>query len=82
MKAYTPTTAGAMTGSSIAGGMAGGTPIASAQIKPLPIGAAAVKAPHVNIRGENAPVNHFQTPAALPHMIHPSNGVGMPEGGK
>jgi hypothetical protein len=75
MKAYTPTQASGMTGSSVAGGMGGGTPLADAAFKPLPIPG---HPPQKNVRANNAPVNHFQATQALPHMIHPQNNVGMP----
>lgn len=75
MKAYTPTEASGMTGSSVSGGMAGGTPLAAAGFKPLPIPG---HTPQTDVRQHNAPVNHFQAPAALPHMVHPSSGVGTP----
>jgi len=75
MKAYTPTEASGMTGSSVGGGMGGGTPLADAAFKPLPI---PDHTPQKNIRANNAPVNHFQATQALPHMLHPQNGVGTP----
>jgi len=53
----------------------GGTPIAIAAFKPLPIPG---HTPQVSVRASNAPVNHFQSSGAIPHMVHPSNGVGGP----
>jgi hypothetical protein len=77
MKAYTPTIASGMTGSSVAGGFAGGTEPALAATKPLPLGA---HPPQVNVRSAGQPINKFQSPAALPHMIHPQNMIGLPGG--
>lgn len=57
----------------------GGTPLANAAIKPLPI---AAHTPQVSVRQNGAPVNHFQATQALPHMIHPQSGVGSPKGFK
>ena len=68
-----------MTGSSIAGGLAGGTPLASAAFKPLPLGTAGAKPPHVDVRSEGAPVNHFQSIQGLPHVIHQQSNIGMPK---
>lgn len=56
----------------------GGTPLASAAFKPLPIGP---HTPQVSVRAQNGPVNHFQSPQALPHMVHPNSGVGTPSVG-
>jgi hypothetical protein len=77
LKAYSPTTAGDMTSSSVGGGFAGGVEPQLAAEKPLPLGA---HPPQVNIRAGGAPVNHFQTIQALPHMVHPQSGLGMPHG--
>lgn len=51
----------------------GGTPLAAAAFKPLPFGP---HAPQVSVRANNAPVNHFQSSGAPPHMVHPASGVG------
>lgn len=77
MKASMPTTAGDMTTSSIAGGFAGGTEPALAATKPLPLGA---HPPQINIRSAGQPINRFQSPQALPHMVHPATGLGAPGG--
>lgn len=53
----------------------GGTPLATAGFKPLPIGP---HAPQVSVRASNAPVNHFQSSGAPPHMVHPASGIGSP----
>lgn len=56
----------------------GGTPLATAAFKPLPIPG---HTPQVSVRANNAPVNHFQSSGAPPHMVHPSSGVGGPHVG-
>lgn len=56
----------------------GGTPLATAAFKPLPLGG---HTPQVSVRASNAPVNHFQSAGALPHMVHPNSGVGSPHVG-
>lgn len=58
--------------------MSGGTPLDTAAFKPLPIPG---HTPQMNIRENNAPVNHFNAPGALPHMMHPNSGVGGPSSG-
>lgn len=56
----------------------GGTPLAEAAFKPLPIPGHTRQA---SIRENNAPINHFQSSGSVPHMIHPNSGVGMPKVG-
>lgn len=78
-KPSAPTTASDLTGGQIAGGAAGGTPLAQAAFKPLPVPG---HTPQVSVRAHGAPVNKFQAVQALPHVIHPQNGVGLPKGHK
>lgn len=75
MKASQPTMASEDTGAQISGGAAGGTPLAQAAFKPLPIPG---HTPQVSVRQHGAPTNKFQAVQALPHVIHPNSGVGTP----
>lgn len=77
MKAFNPTVASAETGSPVAGGFAGGTEPGLAAVKPLPLGA---HPPQINVRSAGQPINRFQSPQALPHVVHPNSGIGMPGG--
>lgn len=75
MRASDPTTAAKQVSKiSVA---SGGTPLASAAFKPLPL---EPHTPQVSTRASGAPVNHFQA-QAVPHMVHPNSGVGLPTGG-
>lgn len=69
MKSSTPTMAGGMTSSSIAHAEGMGTPLAPASVgsHALPIGS---HMPQVSTRASGQPINKFQSPNALPHMIH------------
>lgn len=65
-----PTTAGAMTSSSINSKLSGGPrPVGI----PAPVGIS-VDPGKPSVRAHGAPVNHFQSVQALPHMIHPTRG--------
>lgn len=77
MKSATPTTAGAMTSSSISSKLEGG---------PRPVGIPApvpvdISPGKPSVRAQGVPVHSFATPQALPHMIHPSRGLGGPKVG-
>lgn len=70
-----PTTAGAMTSSSINHKLEGG-PSITAPPGPIPVNISPGKP---NVRSAGVPVNHFQSVQALPHMIHPARGLGVPK---
>lgn len=72
MKASSPTTAGAMTSSSISSKLEGG-PRPLGIPSPVPVDISPGKP---SVRASGAPVNHFQSVQALPHMIHPTRGFG------
>lgn len=70
-----PTTAGAMTSSSINSKLSGG-PRPVGIPSPIPVDVSPGKP---SVRSAGTPVNHFQSVQALPHMIHPSRGLGSPK---
>ena len=73
-----PTQAGSFTSSSIAPKL--GVNVSPAgTVAPLPIDR---EPPKVSVRSANQPVNNFASPQALPHMIHPARGFGVPKVGK
>lgn len=73
-----PTTAGAMTSSSISNKLTSG-PRPVGIPSPVPVDISPGKP---SVRATGGPVNHFQAPQALPHMIHPARGFGVPSVGK
>lgn len=76
MRASDPTTAAKQVSKiSVA---SGGTPLAATAFKTLPIGA---HPPQVNIRENNAPAHNYNAPQAVPHVMHPNSGIGMPTSG-
>lgn len=75
MRASDPTTAAKQVSKiSVA---SGGTPLAAAAFKPLPLGG---HPPQVSNRASGAPVQAFHG-AAVPHMVHPNSGIGLPASG-
>jgi hypothetical protein len=70
-----PTTAGAMTSSSINSKLEGG-PRPVGIPGPVPVDVTPGKP---SVRSNGAPVNHFQSVQALPHVIHPARGFGLPK---
>lgn len=75
MRSSRPTTAEAMTSSSIANKLVSG-PRPVGIPSPVPVD---ISPPKVSVRSSGAPVNHFAAPQALPHMIHPTRGFGVPK---
>lgn len=72
MKSTAPTLASAMTTSSVARGMAGGTPLAAAAIRPMPL-ASHQGGQGASRRASGMPMNGFHSPSPAPfHLAHPA----------